>query len=90
MIQTVTIVVSGKVQGVFYRQSTHGKALELGLTGTVRNLADGSVLIYASGPAAAINQLVAWCRQGPARAEVTSVQVESIEPMAFIGFTVLR
>lgn len=90
MIQTVRMVVSGKVQGVYYRQSTRDKALELGLTGTVKNQADGSVLVYASGPSAAVNQLIAWCRQGPARAVVSSVQVETIEPTAFVGFTVLR
>ena len=90
MIQTVMVVVSGKVQGVYYRQSTREKALELGLTGTVRNLPDGNVLIHASGPAAAVNQLIAWCRQGPSRAVVNSVQVETIEPAVFLGFTVLR
>lgn len=90
MNQTVTILVTGKVQGVFYRQSTREKALALGLTGTVKNLPDGNVLIHASGPAPAVNQLIAWCRQGPPRAEVSSVQVETLAPVAFIGFTVLR
>lgn len=90
MVQTVSIIVTGKVQGVFYRQSTKEKALELGLTGVVRNQPDGSVFIQASGSSQALNQLIAWCRQGPSRAEVISVQVETTDPRAFIGFTVLR
>jgi acylphosphatase len=90
MLQTFSIIVTGKVQGVYYRQSAKEKALELGLTGFVKNQPDGSVFIQASGTAGQLNQLVAWCRQGPARAQVISVQVEHIEPRAFIGFTVER
>lgn len=90
MFQTVSITVTGKVQGVFYRQSTKDKALELGLTGIVKNQPDGSVFIQASGSSGQLNQFIVWCRQGPPRAAVTSVQVETIEPRAFIGFTVQR
>lgn len=90
MLQSVTILVSGKVQGVYYRQSTREKALELGLSGTVKNQSDGSVLIQASGPSQQLNQFIAWCRQGPAMAEVTSVEVTSIDLTAFIGFSIIR
>lgn len=90
MLQTVSILVSGKVQGVYYRQSTCEKALELGLTGTVKNLTNGSVLIQASGPSQLLNQFIAWCRQGPAMAEVTNVEVTSIDPTAFVGFSIIR
>lgn len=90
MLQTALITVKGKVQGVYYRQSTREKALELGLTGIVKNQPDGSVFIQATGSAAQLNQLVAWCRQGPPRAEVTSVWVETVDPLAFIGFTIQR
>lgn len=90
MVQTVSIIVTGKVQGVFYRQSTKEKAAALGITGIVKNQPDGSVFIQATGDAGQLNQLIAWCRQGPPRAEVTGVQVETIEPRAFIGFTVQR
>jgi acylphosphatase len=90
MFQTVSIIVTGKVQGVFYRQSTKDKAVELGLTGIVKNQPDGSVFIQASGPSGQLNQLIVWCHQGPPRAAVASVQVETIEPRAFIGFTVQR
>jgi acylphosphatase len=90
MLQTLSIIVTGKVQGVYYRQSTREKALELGLTGFVKNQPDGNVFIQASGTADQLNKLVAWCKQGPSRAQVTAVQVEHIDPRAFIGFTVER
>lgn len=90
MLQTVSILVTGKVQGVFYRQSTKEKALELGITGSVKNQPDGSVWIQATGSPDQLHQLIAWCRQGPPRAAVTSVQVETMEPRAFIGFTIQR
>ncbi|MFT3824568.1 MAG: acylphosphatase [Chitinophagaceae bacterium] len=90
MLQTFSIIVTGKVQGVYYRQSTKEKALELGLTGIVQNQPDGSVHIMATGTGAQLNQLVAWCKQGPSRAVVTGVQVEVKEPHGFDGFSVLR
>ena len=76
MLQTISIIVRGKVQGVFYRQSTKEKALELNITGTIRNLPDGSVYIIATGTTEQLNALVEWCWQGPRRAIVTDVQQE--------------
>ena len=68
--------VTGLVQGVFYRQSTASEAGRLGLTGSVRNLSDGSVEVVAEGARAAVEGLVAWCRRGPPSARVASVEVE--------------
>ena len=90
MEETIAITVTGKVQGVFYRQSTKEKAQELGITGIVKNLPDGSVHIMASGTNDQLNQLVAWCKQGPPRAQVAAVHVEKISRHAFFGFTVQR
>ncbi len=67
------IRVRGKVQGVFFRASTRDVALGLNLRGFVRNEPDGSVYIEAEGPESALQQLLAWCRQGPPRARVTAV-----------------
>ena len=64
------IVVRGRVQGVAYRASTLHKARELGLTGWVRNLEDGSVELEAQGASEIVGQLEAWCRRGPAMAKV--------------------
>ena len=73
----------GKVQGVFFRVSTKNKADELGVTGWVRNEADGSVLIHAEGEAEPLNSLVAWSKKGPQFAQVSSVEHEE---SAFDGF----
>ncbi|MGN6417741.1 MAG: acylphosphatase [Pseudobacter sp.] len=90
MLQTYSIIVTGKVQGVFYRQSTKERAHDLNLTGYVKNLPDGTVLIMASGTTEQLLQLVIWCRKGPARAKVEEVKVETVAPAVFMGFRIER
>jgi acylphosphatase len=90
MLQTISITVSGIVQGVFYRQSTKEKALELGIAGIVKNLPDGNVHILATGTNEQLDQLVQWCRVGPARAKVTSVNVDAVNRQEFLGFVIQR
>ena len=65
--------VRGRVQGVWFRGATREKALSLGLSGWVRNLADGSVEALAQGPAWAVDELATWCRRGPSGARVDSL-----------------
>jgi acylphosphatase len=72
-LASVTLVVSGLVQGVFYRASTLEQAQRLGLTGWVKNLAGGEVEIVAEGPRYALEQLVDWAKQGPPEARVDDV-----------------
>lgn len=90
MKKTVSVIVSGKVQGVFYRQSTKEKARALGLTGTVRNNKDGSVEIIATGDADSIAALIAWCHEGPREARVTDVAVQDIPVTQFESFHVIK
>ena len=66
-------LVRGRVQGVFYRASAQGVAQGLGLSGWVRNLADGSVELVACGAAEALAELERWLWRGPAAARVTAV-----------------
>lgn len=66
-------LVSGKVQGVFFRASTRERAFDLGLSGRATNLADGRVEVIAQGDATALDALEAWLRQGPPAAHVESV-----------------
>lgn len=72
----VHILVSGKVQGVFYRATTKEVADRLGLTGWVRNLPDGRVEIVAEGEEDALKNLISWCWEGPPLARVDSVDVK--------------
>ena len=65
--------IHGRVQGVFFRQSTREKARELGLSGWVKNMPDGTVEALAAGPENVVNELIAWCEQGPAYARVEKV-----------------
>lgn len=69
------IIVTGRVQGVFFRNWTAAKAEALGVRGWVRNRRDGSVEILACGPAEAVDALAAACRDGPPAAIVEAVRV---------------
>lgn len=66
-------LVTGKVQGVFFRASTRARALALGLHGRATNLAGGGVEVIAEGDAAALDALAAWLHHGPPAARVESV-----------------
>ena len=68
--------VSGKVQGVYYRQNTKEAAGKHGLTGWVRNLADGRVEAVFEGESTSVDKVLDWCRKGPPRAEVQDVSVK--------------
>ena len=88
MLQTISIVVRGRVQGVFYRQSAKEKATELNISGLVKNLPDGSVYILATGSTEQLNALVEWCWQGPRKAFVTDVMQESCALQHFDFFKI--
>jgi acylphosphatase len=90
MLQTISIIVKGKVQGVFYRQTTQEKAAILGITGTVRNLPDRSVKIIATGTKEQLDKLSAWCRQGPSRAEVSDIIFFEEAPRSFPDFRIVK
>lgn len=71
-------IISGKVQGVWYRASTEKKARELNLTGWVKNLSNGDVEVLACGPETDVQHLHAWLRRGPERAKVEKVVAEEL------------
>ena len=72
----VHMIISGRVQGVFFRANTKSKAQSLNLSGCVRNLPDGSVEVVAEGPHDTLADFVRWCHKGPAAARVDSVDIE--------------
>lgn len=83
---TVRFVVSGRVQGVFFRASTRMEALRLGVAGSARNLADGCVEVIATGSNESLDTLEAWLRQGPPAARVTGVAREVLADHEAEGF----
>lgn len=78
-------LVSGKVQGVFFRASTARTAEQLGLRGFARNLPDGRVEVLAVGDGAAVGTLADWLRRGPPRATVTGLTEQEEDPAAHAG-----
>ncbi|MEQ4617466.1 MAG: acylphosphatase [Corticimicrobacter sp.] len=77
-IETVKVVITGKVQGVYYRHNTVRMAHELKLCGWVQNIDDGSVHALLQGEADQIDRMLAWMRQGPPAARVDEVVSETI------------
>jgi acylphosphatase len=86
----ITITVSGKVQGVFFRAHTQEEAQRLNVNGFVRNERNGDVYIEAEGEEAALNQLVSWCQTGPPKATVKEVKVNTGEVKQFSEFLIRR
>jgi acylphosphatase len=70
------VLISGRVQGVFYRAHTRDQARARGLKGWVRNLPDGQVAAVFEGKRSAIEDMLAWCRQGPPYAAVDEILVD--------------
>ncbi len=70
------LVIHGIVQGVGYRYSTYKKALQMGLTGWVRNRSDGTVEAVFEGPREKLEEILQWCYEGPIGAHVTDVDVQ--------------
>ena len=81
-------VVSGRVQGVYYRASTQQQARRLAVAGWVRNRPDGSVEAWVEGAPDAVEALLAWMRRGPAGARVTDITVTETLPQNDADFVV--
>ena len=78
MSKRVRADVTGRVQGVGFRWATQSRAAELGVSGWVKNLVDGSVQLEAEGEDSAVDALVEWAHQGPGTAHVHGVRVREI------------
>lgn len=82
------LVVHGKVQGVFYRDSVREAARNEGAAGWAANRSDGSVEVVLEGPAEAVESVVGYCRQGPSSADVESVDEHEETPEGLSGFQI--
>lgn len=88
-MKTVKAIVTGRVQGVWYRAHTRDKARELGLQGYVRNLPNGDVEILVHGEETVVDALIDWSWVGPPMARVSDVRVEPLdESVGYTGFEV--
>lgn len=82
------VLISGHVQGVFFRDGVRHEAMAAGLSGSARNLADGRVEVVLEGGPAAVDRVIAWCRTGPPSALVVNVEIASESVEGRSGFTV--
>ena len=87
---TLHLLISGKVQGVFYRAEAKDEANKLGITGWVENSPDDKVEAVITGGKENLMQFIEWCKQGPRRARVADVVVEEVDEQQFEGFEVIR
>jgi len=87
---TVQLVISGRVQGVYYRASAKTAAEALRITGTVRNNRQGQVEICATGSEEALKDFIEWCNEGPPGASVADIQIDRLEDRQFKGFSIVR
>jgi acylphosphatase len=74
------LIISGRVQGVFFRSSTQDKAASLGLSGWVRNTSDGKVEAVFEGDREAVDEMISWCHKGPSPASVDKVRISEEAP----------
>jgi len=80
MKTNVHVIISGRVQGVWFRASTKQTAEQLGLTGWVRNTADGNVEAIFEGEEDIVKKMIDWCHCGPPSAQVEHVEVKNQDP----------
>lgn len=86
----VRVLIYGRVQGVFFRQTMRAQATMNSVCGWVRNMKDGGVEAVLYGDDASVDAVTAWCRRGPAGSIVNDVEVQPHAPTeAFDSFTVL-
>ncbi len=88
--QHINIRVYGRVQGVYYRDSTKAVADQLSITGFIRNEEDGSVYLEAEGAPFMMEQFLEWCAEGPERANVERLEQEEAALQNFTNFVVRR
>lgn len=86
----LTIKITGKVQGVFFRVATKEFAEELGLTGWARNESDGSVRVEVEGKIQNLRKLLEWCRKGPENSEIENVEYKWSDTLLSYQYFVIK
>lgn len=89
MKSKVHVVISGRVQGVWFRANTKNKAEQLHVTGWVKNTSDGNVEAVFEGEERDVHEMIKWCNEGPPPANVKNVDVKTQSPSnSFDGFSI--
>ena len=88
-MKCIHLIVAGRVQGVFFRDNTRKKAIELGLNGYAKNLPDGTVEIVAEGNEDKLKELLEFIKKGPGIAKVENVKIKHKEPENFKSFEII-
>ena len=89
-MKTFHILISGKVQGVFFRQTAKKVAEQHSINGWIRNRTDGSVEAVVSGDIIATGAFISWCKKGPQKSQVLEVKVTPQKFLLFNQFDILR
>lgn len=82
------VIVQGRVQGVFFRDSTRDQAESRGVAGWISNRSDGAVEAVLEGPRAAVEQVLNFLESGPSRASVENLEIQDEDPEGLTGFEV--
>ena len=89
MKKAVHLLISGRVQGVFYRYTAQKVATRLGIAGWIKNLPNGRVEAVAVGDASAVDEFIAWCQEGPPGARVEDVETSILDDIPeYQGFSI--
>ena len=80
------LLVSGRVQGVFYRDTCRSTAESAGVGGSARNLPDGRVEVILEGEESAVDKVIAWCRRGTPQSRVERIDISEEDPLGETGF----
>lgn len=86
---TVNLIIKGKVQGVYYRNSAKEEAEKLGITGWVRYISEGRVEAMATGSPEQLEKFITWCRRGPEKALVEDVITTPLSEQKFEDFNAI-
>lgn len=90
-MKRIRVIISGRVQGVFFRSAARRAAADLNLTGWVRNMEDGRVEVVLEGADADVERMIAWCKAGPPAAKVEKVTtMEEHYTGGFTDFSIMR
>ena len=89
-METMHLIITGKVQGVFYRASAKKKAAEFSIRGWIKNTTEGNVEVMITGNKQQVENFVLWCKSGPDKAKVDNVHVSRHEFEEFDSFRIVR